>query len=130
MGDIRQIIRQRLIIHWLRISAYLGFLSFMTGDPIFKPKIEQRVNYVFVFCPWQRWDRGAEIHWGMVVWKTREMEHTWSNMYTVYGMRRRRRKFFSHDQKMFPKPRFSGALELRGEGGEGVQRGGPPPLPE
>ena len=70
----------------------------------------------------------------MVVWKTRYMEHTWSNMYTVYGMRRRRRKFFSHDYKMFPKPRFSGALELRGEGGggpgdggEGVQGGGVPP---
>ena len=45
MGDIRQIIRQRFIIHWLRIRGYLGFLSFMTGDPIFKPKIEQRVNY-------------------------------------------------------------------------------------
>ena len=39
-----------------------AFLSFMTGDPIFKPKIEQRVNYVFAFCAWQRWDRGAEIH--------------------------------------------------------------------
>ena len=35
--------------------------------------------------------------WGMVVWKTREMEHTWSNMYTVYGMHRRRRNFFSRD---------------------------------
>ena len=61
----------------------------------------------------------------MVVCKTRYMEHTWSKMYTVYGMRQRRRKFFSHDLKKFPKPRFSGALELRGEGG-GV-RGGPPP---
>ena len=49
-------------IHWLRIRGYLAFLSFMTSDPIFKPKIEQRVNYVFVFCAWQRWDRGAEIH--------------------------------------------------------------------
>ena len=28
----------------------------------------------------------------MVVWKTRYMEHTWSNMCTVYGMRQRRRK--------------------------------------
>ena len=45
-------------------------------------------------------------------------------MYTVYGMRRRRPKFFSHDQKMFPKPRFSGALELRGEGGRGSRGGG------
>ena len=62
MGDIRQIIRQRLIIHWLRIRGYLGYLSFMTGDPIFKPKIEQRANYVFAFCAWQQWDRGAEIH--------------------------------------------------------------------
>ena len=44
------------------IRGYLGVLSFMTGDPIFKPKIEQRVNYVFTFCAWQRWDRGAEIH--------------------------------------------------------------------
>ena len=34
----------------------------MTGDPIFKPKIEKRVNYVFALCAWQRWDRGAEIH--------------------------------------------------------------------
>ena len=30
----------------------------------------------------------------MVVWKTRYMEHTWSNMYTVYGMRQRRPNFF------------------------------------
>ena len=63
----------------------------------------------------------------MVVWKTRCMEHTWSNMYTVYGMRRRRRKFFPMTKKKFPKPRFSGALELRGEGGRGVQGGGVPP---
>ena len=62
MGDIRQIIRQRLIIHWFRIRGYLGFLCFMTGDRIFKPKIEQCVNYAFAFCAWQRWDRGAEIH--------------------------------------------------------------------
>ena len=33
--------------------------AFMTSDPIFKPKIEQRVNYIFAG---QRWDRGAEIH--------------------------------------------------------------------
>ena len=39
-------IRQLLIIHWLWIRGYLGFLSFMTADPIFKPKIEQRANYV------------------------------------------------------------------------------------
>ena len=45
-------------------------------------------------------------------------------------------KFFPRHQKKFPKPRFSAALELRGEGGEGVQgRGGgglggrgPPPV--
>ena len=34
----------------LIIRGYLGFLSFMTGDPIFKPKVDQRVNYVFAFC--------------------------------------------------------------------------------
>ena len=34
----------------------------MTGDPIFKPKKEQRVNYIFAFCVWQWWDWGAEIH--------------------------------------------------------------------
>ena len=39
-------------------------------------------------------------------------------------------KYFSHDSKMFPKPRFSGALELRGEGGRGSKEEGPPPLPE
>ena len=44
------------------LRLVVGFLSFVTGDPIFKPKIEQRVNYVFTFCAWQRWDRGAEIH--------------------------------------------------------------------
>ena len=52
----------------------------MTGDPIFKPKIEQRVNYVFAFCAWQRWDGELKYtdneRWGMVVWKTRYMEHT------------------------------------------------------
>ena len=43
-------------------------------------------------------------------------------------------KFFPRHQKKFPKPRFSAALELRGEGGrgsrgggEGVQGGGVPP---
>ena len=44
-------------------------------------------------------------------------------------------KFFPRHQKKFPKPRFSAALELRGEGGRGsmggggggVQGGGPPP---
>ena len=97
MGDIRQIIKQRLIIHWLRIRGYLGFLSFMTSDPIFKPKIKQRVNYIFAFV---RGNGGTgelkytnNERWG-IVWITREMEHTWSNMYTVYGMRRRRRKIF------------------------------------
>ena len=43
-------------------SGSEGTSAFMTCDPIFKPKIEQRVNYVFAFCAWQRWDRGAEIH--------------------------------------------------------------------
>ena len=32
----------------------VGFLSFPTGDPIFNPKIEERVNYVLVFCVWRR----------------------------------------------------------------------------
>ena len=33
----------------------------------------------------------------MVVWKTRKMEHTWGNVYTVYGLHRRRQKYFPHD---------------------------------
>ena len=43
---------------------------------------------------------------GMVVWKTREMEHTWSNMYTVYGMRRRRRKIFPMTKTCSQNPGF------------------------
>ena len=38
------------------------FLSFPSSGPIFKPKIEQRVNYVFTLCAWRRLDRGAKIH--------------------------------------------------------------------
>ena len=38
-------------------------------------------------------------------------------------------KFFPCHQKKFPKPRFSAALELRGEGGRGSRgEGSPPPL--
>ena len=46
--------------------------------------------------------------WGMVVWKTREMEHTWSNMYVwhVYGMHRRRRNFFPMTKKCSQNPGF------------------------
>ena len=44
------------------LCLVVNFLSFPDGDPIFKPKIEQRVNYVFAFCAWQRWDQGAKIH--------------------------------------------------------------------
>ena len=38
------------------------FLSLPASDPIFKPKIKQRVDYVFAFCAWRRLDWGAEIH--------------------------------------------------------------------
>ena len=38
------------------------FLSLPASDPIFKPKIKQRVDSVFAFCAWQRLDWGAEIH--------------------------------------------------------------------
>ena len=44
------------------LCLVVGFLSFPTGGPIFKPEIEQRVNYVFAFWEWRRLDRGAEIH--------------------------------------------------------------------
>ena len=73
----------------------------MTGDPIFKPKIEQRVNYVFAFCAWQRWDWGAEIHrqralgYGSLENKV-SGAHMEQYVHTVYGMRRRRRNFFFH----------------------------------
>ena len=60
--------------------------------------MKQRVNYVFTFCAWQRldgeWKYTDNECWGMVVCKTRYMEHTWSNTNTVYGMRQRRRNFF------------------------------------
>ena len=55
----------------------------------------------------------------MVVCKTRYMD-------PVYGMPP---KLFSGDLKKFPKPRFSGALELRGEGGRGSRGGGGAPPP-
>ena len=32
------------------LCLVVGFLPFMTADPIFKRKIEQRVNYIFTFC--------------------------------------------------------------------------------
>ena len=38
------------------------FLSLPASDPIFKPKIKQRVDYVFAFCALRRLDWGAEIH--------------------------------------------------------------------
>ena len=44
------------------LCLVVGFLSFPTGGPIFKPEIEQRVNYACAFCAWRRLDRGAEIH--------------------------------------------------------------------
>ena len=37
-------------------------------------------------------------------------------------------KFFPRHQKKFPKPRFSAALELRGEGGRGSRGEGSPPV--
>ena len=80
----------------------------MTGDPIFKPKIEQRVNYVFTFCAWQGGIGELKYtdneRWGMVVWKTRYMEHTWSNMYTVYGIFFP--KFFPMTKKCSQNPGF------------------------
>ena len=38
------------------------FLSLPASDPIFKPKIKQRVDYVFAFCAWRRLDWRAKIH--------------------------------------------------------------------
>ena len=37
-------------------------LSLPASDPIFKPKIKQRVDYVFAFCAWRRLDWRVEIH--------------------------------------------------------------------
>ena len=61
----------------------------MTGDPIFKPKIEQRVNYVFTFGAWQRWDWELKYtnneRWGMVIWKTRYRDaHMEQHVHSVW----------------------------------------------
>ena len=48
------------VAHAFCASLYASCVP--ASDPIFKPKIKQRVDYVFAFCVWRRLDWGAEIH--------------------------------------------------------------------
>ena len=61
----------------LKDSVAHAFLSLPAGDPIFKPKIKQRVYYVFAFRARWRLDRGAKIRrqraLGHGVYKTTNM---------------------------------------------------------
>ena len=56
------------------------FLSLPASNPIFEPKIKQRVDYVFAFCAWRRLTGEQKYtdneRWVMVICKTRNAEYT------------------------------------------------------
>ena len=109
-------------------------LSLAASDPIFKPKIKQRVDYVFVFCAWRRLDRGVEK-------TTTTSVGTWySARQATQSTHRTTRpqcmacaegaqKKFSSSLKKVPKTLAFSCTGAEGGGGEGVQGGAPPPPP-